>query len=186
MPAEKVVLATTKIVNGVRLTRQSLFEAADKINGEKAVRQGLEHDPHFVPLGKARSAEVVDLEEESALVLVSDDTYSITRRVHEFSRARIVELTFPNDSRPFVLYEEGKFQTPLTVSTDWANFDSKKDFMEFANSSEEDNESEVSRPMLRRSLVPDPLIQFAINYPELAAVLTWMAWRGEKIFAVYC
>lgn len=180
MPAEKVVLATTNVINGVRLTRQSLVDAAEKINGGRAVRQGLEHDPHFVPLGKARLAEVVDLDEESALVLVSDDTHNISRRVHESSRARIVELTFPNDARPFVNYEEGKFQMALTVAVDWANFDNYEDFEEFKNSSDEDSDSEVAQPMLRRSLVPDPLIQFAINYPELTAALTWMAWRGEK------
>ena len=180
MPAERVILATTNVINGVRLTRQSLIDVANIINGERAVRQGLEHDPHFVPLGKARSAEVVDLDEVSALVLVSDDTHSISRRVHESSKTTIVELTFPNDVRPFVLYEESQFQTALTVSVDWTNFDKIEDFEEFVNSSDGDSESEVSQPMLRRSLVPDPLIQFAVNYPEITAALTWIAWRGEK------
>lgn len=180
MPAVKVVLATTNVINGVRLTRQSLFDAAEKANGERAIRQGLEHDPHFVPLGKARSAEVVDRDGYSTLEVVSDDTHNISMRIHESSRTRIVELTFPNDPRPFVIYDEGKFQAPLTVAADWTNFDSNKDFEEFVNSSEEDNESEVSQPMLRRSLVPDPLIQFAVNYPELVIALTWMARRGEK------
>ena len=180
MPAEKVVIATTKVVNGVAFTRQALDDAAERMNGDRAIRQGLEHDPHFVPLGKTMSAEVIDLDEESVLTVVVDDTHEVSRRVHEYSRTRIVELTFPNDPRPFVIDGADTFKSALTVTVDWANFDDKESFDEFSNTTDEDGESEVSQPMFRRSLVPDPLIQFAINYPEIAAALTWVAWRGEE------
>lgn len=34
--------------------------------------------------------------------------------------------------------------------------------------------------MSQRSLTPEPVIQFLLNYPELSAVLAWVIWRGQK------
>ena len=180
MSAEKVVMATTKRINGIRITREALVEAAEKINGDKAIRQGTEHDDHYAPIGKVRWASVIDLDEESALVVLPDDTHVFTDRIHEPTGIRIVEVTFPNDTRPFVIHEERIFESALTVRVDWTNFDDKENFDKFCETTDEDGDSVVSPPMVRRSLVPDPLIQFAVNYPEIAMALTWVLWRGEK------
>ena len=97
MPKQKVVIATTRVIDGIKMTRESLLGAADHINGNKAVRQNLEHDPHYVPLGKVRAAEVIDQDEESQLLVINDDTHVITSSIHEPTGDRIVEITFPND-----------------------------------------------------------------------------------------
>ena len=61
MSQDKVILATTEVIDGVMLTRESLVYAVATINGEKALRQIVDHDPCSIPLGKARAAEVVDI-----------------------------------------------------------------------------------------------------------------------------
>ncbi len=180
MSSEKVVIATTKRINGLKITREALLEAAETINGDKAVRQGLEHDHHYAPIGKVRAASVVDVDEESALTVLPDDTHVFTDRIHEPTGIRIVELTFPNDTRPFVIHEERTFESALTVNVDWANFDNEENFNAFCETTDEDGDSVVGLPMGRRSLVPDPLIQFAVDYPVIAAALTWVFLRGEK------
>ena len=56
MSQDKVILATTEVIDGVMLTRESLVYAVATINGEKALRQIVDHDPCSIPLGKARAA----------------------------------------------------------------------------------------------------------------------------------
>ena len=180
MPEEKTVIATTKVINGIAFTRESLVDAAESFNGDRAIRRGLEHDPHYVPLGKTKSAEVIDLDEESVLAVIVDDTHNMMSKIHEPTGTRIVELTFPNDTRPFTIHEENTFKSALTITVDWANFDDREQLDAFLKATDPDGDTVVDQPMVRRSLVPDPLIQFAISYPELAAVFTWIAWRGEE------
>ena len=45
MSQDKVILATTEVIDGVMLTRESLVYAVATINGEKALRQIVDHDP---------------------------------------------------------------------------------------------------------------------------------------------
>ena len=44
MSQDKVILATTEVIDGVMLTRESLVYAAATINGEKAPRQIVDHE----------------------------------------------------------------------------------------------------------------------------------------------
>ena len=180
MPEEKFVIATTKVINGIAFTRECLLDAAESFNGDRAIRRGLEHDSHYVPLGKTKSAEVIDLDEESVLAVIVDDTHNMTSKIHEPTGTRIVELTFPNDTRPFTIHEDNTFKSALTVTVDRANFDDGEKLDSFLKVTDPDGDTVVDQPMVRRSLVPDPLIQFAISYPELAAALTWIGWRGEE------
>ena len=50
MSQDKVILATTEVIDGVMLTRESLVYAVATINGEKALRQIVDHDPCSIPL----------------------------------------------------------------------------------------------------------------------------------------
>ena len=181
MPAQKVVLATTKPIGGMQFSREALMSGVASINGQRAARQMLEHDPYYVPLGKIRDAQLKDVEGESILMAVTDDSHLTTTMVHEPTGKRIVQITFPNDSRPFLLQGTEIFKTELTVAVDNANFDSNNNFDKFLNSVEaqEDGE-EATTTLVRRSLTPEPLVQFAIAHPELVAALTWLFLRGEK------
>ena len=180
MPTEKVVIATTNVVEGIRLTRESLVHAAESINGDKAPRLNLEHDPHYIPLGKVRAAEVVDLEEESVMAVVNDDTHFTSTTMHESSGNRVVEVTFPNDERPFIQNEEESFKAPITITVDSSNFDNLGDFRKFIHTKDKEDDIEATSSMIRRSLTPEPLIQFGVSEAVLTGVLTWLAFRGEK------
>ena len=180
MPTEKVVIATTNVIGGIRLTRESLVGAAESINGDKAPRLNLEHDPHYVPLGKARAAEVVDLEEESVMAVVNDDTHFASTTMHEPTGNRIVEVTFPNDERPFIQHEKESFKAPITITADSSNFDNLGDFRRFLHAKDKEGDVDATSSMVRRSLTPEPLIQFGVSEAVLTGVLTWLAFRGEK------
>ena len=83
MSQDKVILATTEVIDGVMLTRESLVYAAATINGEKAPRQIVDHDPCSIPLGKARAAEVVDIGKTAALLVIPDETHRVATSIHE-------------------------------------------------------------------------------------------------------
>ena len=180
MPTQKIVLATTGVVEGIKFPRESLVDAAVAINGDKAPRINLEHDPHYMPLGKVRAAEVMDIGEQAALVGINDDTHSATPTMHEPTGDRIVEVTFPNDGRPFIQHDEGTFKAPLTIAVDSANFDDLGNLRGFLNAPDRGDDEVASSSMVRRSLTPEPLIQFAVSDVVFGGILVWLAFRGEK------
>ncbi len=180
MATQRIVLATTKVTNNIAFTRQSLVDSAASINGSKAMRQGLEHDPHYVPLGKIHSAEVIDLDDETVLAAIADDTHSVTTTVHEPTAKRIVELSFPTDERPFILQKKHTSSDNLTVTVDSENFENMNSYKSFLDIAAKQNDVVTTPSMVRRSLTPEPLIQFVESNPELSAVLAWLAFRGEK------
>lgn len=179
MPTKKEVLATTNIIDGIRFTRESLVDAAANINGEKATRLNLEHDAHYMPLGKVRAAEVMDLGEKAALVGICDDTHAASVAMHKPTGNQFVEVTFPNDDRPFAQDHAGWFKAPLTIVVDQANFDGMEKLEEFLSATD-NQEEEATSLMSRRSLGPEPLIQFAISDAALIGILAWLTMRGEK------
>ena len=180
MPMQRIVVATTNPINGVILPRESMEGAATVINGDKATRHGLEHDPHYVPLGKVREAEVMDLEEETVISAIIDDSHSATPIIHEPTGNGLVEITFPNDKRPFILYSEQSFKATLTVTVDNVNFDNGENFQAFLNAADKEKDAEATSLIARRSLTPEPFIQFLLNDIEIKVVLTWIVLRGEK------
>lgn len=180
MTTQKVVLATTDVIDGIKLTRDSLVIAAEGINGDTAPRVNLEHDSHYAPLGKVRAAEVVDLDDQAALVAIKDETHSATIAIHEPTGNRIVELTFPNDERQFVQQERGAAEASLTIAVDNANFDNFKDLNRFLHTGCKKEDNVSTSMMVRRDLTPEPLIQFGISDVVLIGVLIWSLRRGEK------
>ena len=83
MSQDKVILATTEVIDGVMLTKESLVYAVATINGEKALRPIVDHDPCSIPLGKARAAEVVDIGKTAALLVIPDETHRVATSIHE-------------------------------------------------------------------------------------------------------
>ena len=123
----------------------------------------------------------MDLEEKAVLLGVVDDTHSAATKSHKPTDTTILEITFPNDKRPFVQHGKATFASRFTVAIDDANFDSTEAITTFLNSVEEQEDGTEATALIgRRSLTPEPLIQFALSNPELSAVLTWLLLRGEK------
>lgn len=170
-------------VNGgqVRLTTDAIADLVDQANGDRAIRSVLEHDPHFVPLGKIAEASVEENDDHFVVRTVVDDTHQVRQFTHQGTNAAMVEVTFTHDPRPFVQKEISAPSGAIHVGADLANFQDPQSFNEFvAEAVGSPDSADRAGLMVRRSLIPEPLIQFMINYPELAAVLTWTFWRGEK------
>ena len=158
MSQDKVILATTEVIDGVMLTRESLVYAVATINGGKAFRQIVDHDPCSIPLGKARAAEVVDIGKTAALLVIPDEIHRVATSIHEPSGIPIVEITYPHDNRPFALHPAGKTDAAIAVEVDPANFDSFEDIKAFQDLAEQNGANEKTSLMGRRSLTPEPLI----------------------------
>ena len=93
----------------------------------------------------------------------------------------MIEMTFANDTRPFVRHSFNDEPSTLEAKVDRANFQDWDKYEQFAMGAE-DSTSLADRTglLVRQSLTPEPLIQFFIHYPELAVVLAWVLRRGEK------
>ena len=63
---------------------------------------------------------------------------------------------------------------------DPVNFDRHENIDAFINPADQDDDVEATASMHRRSLTPEPFIQFAVSNPELTLLLTWLLYRGEK------
>ena len=131
-------------------------------------------------LGKARAAEVVDIGKTAALLVIPDETHRVATSIHEPSGIPIVEITYPHDNRPFALHPAGKTDAAIAVEVDPANFDSFEDIKAFQDLAEQNGANEKTSLMGRRSLTPEPLIQFLISDLVLASVLIWALRRGER------
>ena len=93
----------------------------------------------------------------------------------------MIEMTFANDTRPFVRHSFSDEPSTLHTKVDRANFEDWDKYEQFAKEAQDSiSHADGSGLMIRRSLTPEPLIAFFIDYPELALVLAWVLRRGEK------
>ena len=106
----------------LRFTEESFQGALDTINGGRAVRQGVNHDPTYPLLGKNTAAWTAAEEGITSLYVEVDDTHVMKRTKFQGHRQNFLTITFPNDDRPFVL-EGSPDDARLSVATDPANFD---------------------------------------------------------------
>ena len=165
----------------VLLTTEAVMGLVDQANGDRAIRSILEHDAHYSPLGKIAEVSIEEKEDHFVALTTIDDTHEARRFHHASTNVEMVEVTFINDSRPFVRDVSDDQSGAIEVKTDLANFQDVSRYHEFVG--EVENPSDLADHaglMVRRSLTPEPLIQFFINDPLLGAVLTWAFWRGQK------
>ena len=87
------------------------------INGSRAVRQGVNHDPTYPPSGKNTSAWTIAEDGFTSLYVEVDDTHVVKRTKFQGHRQNFLTITFPNDDRPFVL-EGSPDDARLSVATD--------------------------------------------------------------------
>ena len=87
---------------GSQITSKAAHDMADHANGDRAVRSILEHDPHFLPVGKVAGVVVEELEDRFIFRSIVDDTHQVRRFYHQPTLQQMVEMTYTNDSRPFV------------------------------------------------------------------------------------
>lgn len=164
----------------VRLTKESLEDAAKQANGDRAIPFTVGHDPFCMPIGKTTEAWVEPFEDEHALMArtyVEDDIHLLT---HSVLDTQLVCLDFKEASKPFIRRYGDTEETAFIVGVDWANFNSIQKVNEFTNDVEQIDDGITCKTLGRHSLGPEPFIEFVFSNPEISAALAWMLWRAEK------
>ena len=161
----------------VRFTDEALQGILPIFNGSRSVRQGVNHDPRYVPLAKTKSAWTVPEDGFTSLFVEVDDTHATKRTKFKGHKSNLLTLSFPNDPRPFVLAE-----TPpgnrVSVMTDPRNFGSVQQHEEFQAWVTEYDETIEARFGGRFAEIPEPLIQFIVEHREALALIS--VWLGNK------
>ena len=166
----------------VRFTDEALQGILPIFNGSRSVRQGVNHDPRYVPLAKTTSAWTVPEDGFMSLFVEVDDTHTTKKTKFKGHKANFLTLSFPNDPRPFLLTE-----TPpgnrVNVMTDPRNFGSVQQHEEFQAWVTEYEETIEARFGGRFSEIPEPLIHFVVAHREaLTLVGLWLANKTWKFF----
>ena len=164
----------------LRFTEESFQGALDGINGGRAARQGVNHDPTYPPLGKNTAAWTVAEEGFTSLYVEVDDTRIVKRTKFQGYRQNFLTITFPNDDRPFVL-EDLPGDARLSVATDPRNFDSFKQQTEFQQWIAEYDDTIETRVNGRFSEFPEALIHFIVDHREaLSLIGLWTVGKAWK------
>ena len=167
--------------NRIRYSDEGFAELPSQANGERALKSMLEHDAHYLPIGKVVDAAVQDLGKEILLTTVIDETHSLHHFKHSATGEAMIEMTFTNDTRPFVLHPFSDETPGLQASVDRVNFENWDECAQFMTEAKDPAlHADSIRLGVRRSLTPEPVIQFLLDYPELALLFGWVLKRGEK------
>ena len=163
------------------LATEAVMDLAVQANGDRAIRSILEHDPHYLPVGKIAKVLVEEKEEHFVVQTTIDDSHDIRRFHHPSTDDEMVEVTFTNDDRPFARLAFSPESRTVDANADLANFSGMSAYNTFVAEAEDPSDlADHAGMLMRRSLTPEPLIQFIINDPILSAVLGWIVWRGGK------
>ena len=136
-----------------------------------------------MPLGKTKEAWTEAIGHEYAAMArihIEDTARGMT---HLKSGVKLVYLSFAQAPKPFV---EGGKQVEdgcVAIRVDRANFDSPQGRDSFMEAVKRIDDGIVREEMGRRSLVPEPVIQFVISNAGLGVALSvglWMFKRVEK------
>ena len=161
-------------------TEESFQRVLDTVNGSRAVRQGVNHDPTYPPLGKNTAAWTAAEEGFASLYVEVDDTHIVKRTKFKGYRQNFLTITFPNDDRPFVL-EDSPDDARLNVATDPRNFDGFKQQNEFRQWIAEYDDTIDTRVGGRFSEIPEALIHFIVGHREaLSLIGLWTAGKAWK------
>lgn len=164
----------------IRFTEDSFQGVLDTINGSKAVRQGVNHDPTYPPSGKSTDAWTVAEDGFTSLYVETDDTHAVKRMKFKGYKQNFLAITFPNDDRPFLLQDSPE-GARLRVGTDPRNFDTFKQHDEFRKWIAEYDDTIDTRLSGRFSEIPESLIHFVIEHREaLSLISLWAAGKAWK------
>ena len=167
--------------NNIQYSDEAFADLPSQVNGERALKSILEHDAHYLPIGKVANASVQDRGKEIMLTTVIDETHSLHHFNHSATGEPMTEVTFTNDTRPFVLHSFSNETSGLLALVDRVNFEDWDKYDQFTTEAKDPAlHADSISLMSRRSLTPEPVIQFFLDYPELALLFGWVLKRGEK------
>ena len=183
--AKKIVrLITTRPIEmpggAIQFTEESFQGVLDIFNGDRTVRQGVNHDPAYPPSGKSTSAWTVSEDDCTSLYIEVDDTHIVNRTRFKGHKQNFLAITFPNDDRPFVL-QGSPGDARLRVGTDPRNFGSFKQQDAFRQWIEEYDDTIDARLSGRFSEIPEALIHFVVEHREaLVLIGLWASGKAWK------
>ena len=164
----------------VRLTEEALQGILPTFNGSRSVRQGVNHDPRYVPLAKTTAAWTALEDGFASLFVEVDDTRTAKRTKFKGHKSNFLTLSFPNDPRPFVLTDSPAGER-LNVVTDPRNFGGIQQHEAFQAWVTEYDETIATGHGGRFAEIPEPLIQFIVEHREaLALIGVWLANKTWK------
>lgn len=148
----------------VNMTMDAIQSIVDRVAGERAIPLGVEHDPLCLPIGKVIEAWIEPYGSEYAAV---GRIYIEDRLVHVRidSETELVQLDFAACPKPF----QRKGYKPLaknrdSVSVDLNDFNARKDYDQFTlDVNTIDDNILCDSNIMRHSIDPEPIIQFAIG-----------------------
>ena len=135
MTEHKAIVATTHEIQRrgrkTAFTKAQLEAAAKALDGERGLPFTVEHDPYCLPIGKTTRAWVEPMESEFALISVIHIEDQPTYRTHPRTGTHLVHLSFGDAPKPFKRKFEGFEDNQVSISVDFSNFDTWRDFREF-------------------------------------------------------
>ena len=156
------------------------------LNGSRAVRTTVEHDPALLPLMKVAGGTVVaDGDHLVAIAhIVYADRLHLVAGTSKPGDGGLVLLDFGEDRRAFVPGAHlGEYEsTNLRISADPMNFDSYDQFSIFRSEVEYSHNATVE-VMGRKSLIPEPMLEFLLQ-PQVVTgglILYWLGRRALKV-----
>ena len=158
-------------------TEDAIEDFLSAINGDRAVRQNLNHDPRFVPIGKIKKAWKSQEDGLTHLYATVDDTRIVRKSKYRGLKTNLLTVTYPDDNRPFVL-ETSNITGAMDVNIEPRNFPSFEEYEQFQSWVSQAEEGITAGPAFRFAEIPDPLIQFVVNHREAAVLIAF--WLGEK------
>ena len=156
---------------------EALEDFRTTINGEKAVRQNLNHDPRFFPIGKIREARKEHGNGSTLLYATLDDTHVTKRTKYAGPKQNLLTVSFPNDQRPFAL-DTSTDVFGVDVRTDPRNFPNFEGHQQFQRWVSAQSPVITAGEALRLAEIPEPLIHFIVSHKEAATLIA--LWLGSK------
>lgn len=182
---ETIFANSGRDAHNVVMTKEALDSAAAGANGDRAVRMGANHDPFCMPCGKIVEAWVEPRGDRHVLVARFYIEDSVRHLVHRATGEQLALLDFTDYPKPFSKRVEKVPRDKTEVHVDFVNFDSKQEYDRFLNEVDQiDDGLSCGRGFGRKSLIPEPFIQFVLSNPEAATVLAvvgpWILARAGK------
>ena len=158
-------------------TEEAIEEFRSAINGDRAIRQNLNHDPRFMPVGKIKKAWKAQEDGLTHLYATVDDTHVVTKSKYRGIKQNLLTVTFTDDHRPFVLDAPDDVEA-MDIRIDPRNFSSFEKYQHFQMWASQGDDGITAGSAFRFSEVPDSLIHFVVNHREAAALIG--LWFGGK------
>ena len=165
------------------VTKEALDSLTTPSTSDRAIPITVNHDPFCMPIGKIIETWVEPFQDGYAAVskLYFDDEPNILG-FHSEAGTSIVCLDFEKDPRPFLRPFASGEHVGTRLNVDPSNFDSIESYdLFYVDVGLIDSSIGRGQPMLRHSLIPEPIIQLVVSNPDLTAAMAIGLWSIRRV-----